>query len=225
MEKRTLKTELVESGDGSHTLKVAELKEHYHSHKGALQESLYVFLEKGLRQFDQASEVSILEVGFGTGLNALLTALDQNRPTIEYVSLETYPLPWDVVSQLNYPDIVGDSRAETVFSDMHHAEWNSEYRLLDGFVIRKMQSSLQDFSSDLRFDLVYYDAFAPHAQPEMWEPSIWEKLFGMMKSGSVLVTYCAKGQVRRDMQAAGFTVERLEGPPGKREMIRARKNG
>lgn len=225
MEKRELKTELVESGDGSHTLKVEELKEHYHSHKGALQESLYVFIEKGLREFDQADYVSILEVGFGTGLNALLTAVDQKRPPITYWSLETFPLKWELASQLNYPKLIPEESAKKVFEDMHLAEWNSEVILMNGFILQKMNSSLQEFESDQKFDLVYYDAFAPHAQPELWEPAIWEKLFLMMNSGGVLVTYCAKGQVRRDMQAAGFKVERLDGPPGKREMIRARKDG
>lgn len=225
MEKRELKTELVESGDGSHTLKVEELKEHYHSHKGALQESLYVFIEKGLREFDQADHVSILEVGFGTGLNALLTALDQKRPSVKYCSLETFPLKWELASQLNYPKLIQDESAEKVFEDMHLAAWNSEVSLMDGFVLQKLNNSLQEFGTDLKFDLVYYDAFAPHAQPELWEPAIWEKLFNIMNNGGVLVTYCAKGQVRRDMQAAGFKVERLDGPPGKREMIRARKDG
>lgn len=225
MENNALSIEVVESGDGSHTLKVAALNEHYHSHKGALQESLYVFIGKGLRQFDEKDCVSILEVGFGTGLNALLTALDQHRPKTSYVSIETFPLDWALVQQLNYPQLVSDERAADLFEAMHRAPWNVETELKEGFSIEKIEASLQLFNSTSKFDLVYYDAFAPHAQPELWEPSIWNQLYSMMNDRGVLVTYCAKGQVRRDMQTAGFTVERLEGPPGKREMIRARKNG
>ena len=225
MEKRELKPELVESGDGSHTVKVEELKEHYHSHKGAIQESRYVFLAKGLREFDAASNVSILEVGFGTGLNALLTCLDQKRPNTNYHSLETFPLKWELLSQLNYPELVDDSRAKLLFEEMHLAEWDAEFELIEKFSMKKIHESLQRFNTEMKYDLIYYDAFAPHAQPDLWEPLIWKKLFELMKVDGVLVTYCAKGQVRRDMQAAGFTVERLEGPPGKREMLRARKNG
>jgi len=225
MKKRELKTELVETGDGSHTLKIEELKEHYHSHKGAIQESLYVFIEKGLREFNHADHVSILEVGFGTGLNALLTSIDRKRSAVRYWSLETFPLKWEIVGQLNYPKLIKDNSVEEVFKEIHVSAWDTEVSLMDGFVFKKINSSLQEFDSDHKFDLIYYDAFAPHAQPELWEPAIWEKLFDMMNNRGVLVTYCAKGQVRRDMQAAGFTVERLEGPPGKREMIRARKDG
>jgi tRNA U34 5-methylaminomethyl-2-thiouridine-forming methyltransferase MnmC len=223
MEEDKLKPEIIESADGSHTLRVESLNENYHSHKGALTESLHVFLKMGLALFSEKESIQLLEVGFGTGLNAMLTALDKDRKHVNYTSLETYPLSWEMVSKLNYAKLSNDSKAERVFEKMHTTPWGEFAEITEGFSLRKVKSGLQVFQSDIHFDLVYYDAFAPHAQPELWEPVIWQKLFEMMIVGGVLVTYCAKGQVRRDMQAAGFKVERLEGPPGKREMIRATK--
>lgn len=223
MEKRPLNPTIIESGDGSHTLRVEALKEHYHSHKGAVQESMYVFLAKGLAVFSEPSSCCILEVGFGTGLNALLTLLYGKEHSIHYTSLEAYPLDIDLAMQLNYPEYTGIEGARELFEQLHQSPWNCEVEISAQFFLEKRSEPLQQFQRDNAFDLVYYDAFAPHAQPELWEPEIWEKLYGMMRPNAVLVTYCAKGQVRRDMQAAGFKVERLEGPPGKREMIRATK--
>lgn len=223
METDPLKPEIIESADGSHTLRVESLNENYHSYKGALTESLHVFLKMGLALFSEKESIQLLEVGFGTGLNTLLTALDIDRREVHYTSLETYPLSWEMVSKLNYAKLVNDPIAELTFEKMHTAPWDEFSEIADNFHLRKVHAALQDFEPDRPIDLVYYDAFAPHAQPELWEPAIWQKLFEMMSVGGVLVTYCAKGQVRRDMQATGFTVERLEGPPGKREMIRATK--
>lgn len=215
--------EIVVSGDGSHTLKVASLKEHYHSHKGAIQESRYVFLKMGLKEFFDVSEIRVLEVGFGTGLNALLTALEDSGPAVHYTTLETYPLSFELVSQLNYPRLIEGDRVDDLFQQIHESSWGQLNQITESFFIEKRHIGLEAFESHEAFDLVYYDAFAPHAQPELWAPAIWQKLFGLLKPGGMLVTYCAKGQVRRDMQAAGFTVERLPGPPGKREMLRATK--
>lgn len=223
MENDPLKPRIVESDDGSHTLRVDALNEHYHSHKGAVQESNYVFLKMGLELFKEREHIRILEVGFGTGLNALLTALSANGPSVHYVTLETYPLEMDLVRQLNYPAIIARDQAETFFEAMHNAAWNEPVAIHDRFTLEKRATALQDLPTIDPVDLVYYDAFAPHAQPELWEPVIWTSLIERMNPKGVLVTYCAKGQVRRDMQAAGFEVERLEGPPGKREMLRATK--
>jgi tRNA U34 5-methylaminomethyl-2-thiouridine-forming methyltransferase MnmC len=223
MEEDKLKPEIIESADGSHTLRVDSLNETYHSHKGALTESLHVFLKMGLALFSERDSIHLLEVGFGTGLNALLTAIDSTRNAVHYTSLETYPLSWEMVSKLNYAQLANDHKAESIFEKMHATPWDESMEIADQFYLKKAACSLQDFKAEQKIDLVYYDAFAPHAQPELWEPAIWQKLFEMMSNGGILVTYCAKGQVRRDMQAAGFSVERLEGPPGKREMIRATK--
>jgi tRNA U34 5-methylaminomethyl-2-thiouridine-forming methyltransferase MnmC len=223
MEKRPLNPQIVESGDGSHTLKVDALKEHYHSHKGAIQESIHVFLSMGLQHSPKSAYLSILEVGFGTGLNALLTALHNDDRKIRYTTLEAYPLDLNVVRQLNYPERLEHPQAQAVFEQIHTMNWGEWGLIKEGFELFKLETTLQEYDATDQFDLVYYDAFAPHAQPELWEPAIWEKMFASMRNEGLLVTYCAKGQVRRDMQAAGFTVERLQGPPGKREMLRAIK--
>ncbi|MEZ4722459.1 MAG: tRNA (5-methylaminomethyl-2-thiouridine)(34)-methyltransferase MnmD [Flavobacteriales bacterium] len=213
---------IIESGDGSHTLRVDALNENYHSHKGAIRESMHVFIRMGLEAI-QKSNIRILEVGFGTGLNALLSALNAGEKHVHYTSLETYPLDASITEKLNYVHQIDDERAPIIFEALHQAPWNESTQITDQFQLEKRHTSLQAFEPKAKFDLIYYDAFAPHAQPELWEPVIWEKLYAMMSAGAVLVTYCAKGQVRRDMQSAGFWVERLEGPPGKREMMRAMK--
>lgn len=224
MEKGELKRIIVESADGSHTLHVPDLKEHYHSHKGAIQESQYVFLKMGFEEMTHLTELNILEVGFGTGLNALLTYFkSQPSQIVRYTALEAYPLPTDILDKLNYPVLIEEGDAIAVFEKIHLATWEEWQVLKPDFELKKVHAKLEDFSCGVQYDLVYYDAFAPHAQPELWEYTVFRKLFEMMAKDGVLVTYCAKGQVRRDLQAAGFKVERLPGPPGKREMLRARK--
>lgn len=222
MDQGTLKPELVTSGDGSHTLKVAELKEHYHSHKGALCESEHVFIKAGLEAL-QKDEIRLLEVGFGTGLNALLSALNSSYHHLEYHTLETFILEFETIEKLNYPELIGGENTGKLFREIHLSNWNELVTINERFSIQKIHKRLQDFESTELFDLVYYDAFAPHAQPELWDLSIWQKLFEMINTGGTIVTYCAKGQVKRDMKAAGFDVESIPGPPGKREMTRARK--
>jgi tRNA U34 5-methylaminomethyl-2-thiouridine-forming methyltransferase MnmC len=222
MESGKLKLELVLSDDGSHTIHIPELKEHYHSHKGAIQESSHVFIEMGLNQSKMSGQLKVLEVGFGTGLNALLTRLNRGNKAVHYIGLEPFPLDVKFIEALNYGECIGGNAAEK-FTEMHHAAWDKLIQLENGFSLEKLETRLENFKSETLFDLVYYDAFAPHAQPELWTLAIWTKLFRLMKSGGNLVTYCAKGQVRRDMQQAGFDVERLQGPPGKREMLRCTK--
>jgi len=225
MEKPALNARLILSEDGSHTLRVDELNENYHSHKGAIRESLHVFIEMGLYQFDKNQRISVLEVGFGTGLNALLTCLSNHCGEIEYHTLETNILPESLTSQLNYPDLIEDSRAAQVFAAIHQSPWDQKSSITENFHLFKWNLAVQEIGSikPKPFDLIYYDAFAPHAQPELWTADIWKLIASVLKSGGTLVTYCAKGQVRRDMQTAGLMVERLQGPPGKREMLRATK--
>lgn len=223
MERDPLKPTIIESGDGSHTLRVDSLNEHYHSHKGAIQESEYVFLKMGFESLKDKAHITLLEVGFGTGLNALLTAIKANRNQVHYISLETYPLSEEITSRLNYAERINEDGVERIFEAIHASAWEQKIQITDKFILEKRRCSLQAVEAMPPVDLVYYDAFAPHAQPELWEPAIWTQLYASMVSGAILVTYCAKGQVRRDMQEAGFQVERLEGPPGKREMLRATK--
>ena len=214
--------ELVKTDDGSDTLFVREIDEHYHSTFGAVQESKHIFIEAGLHQFEQAS-VNIFEVGFGTGLNAYLTALESVKTNLSilYISIEKYPLPSSIWMSLNYPEIVQDGNP-SLFQMIHNAAWNEQVKITDHFSILKLSSDLTDvdYSSFPLFDLVYFDAFSPEKQPELWETSIFLELASHCSHHAKLVTYCAKGVVRRSLITAGFTVERIPGPPGKREILR-----
>lgn len=217
---------IVKTGDDSGTLFVPELNEHYHSYKGAVRESMHVFIQAGLEEILKVKQnIKILEVGFGTGLNALLTlehTFGYYELKILYTSLEKYPLDYDLINQLNYISD-SDNTLNKLFFDIHHASWNTVTEITDQFTILKKEADLTQIKQLDNCDLVYFDAFAPEKQPEMWGESIFETIYEAMNKGGILVTYCAKGEVRRRMQRAGFSVERLPGPPGKREMIRARK--
>jgi tRNA U34 5-methylaminomethyl-2-thiouridine-forming methyltransferase MnmC len=214
--------------DGSKTLLNIELNETYHSRNGAICESLHVFVKAGLDDFitknPHIKNISILEIGFGTGLNALLTLqkiLDKHEIAIYYEALETYPLPYAQVKELEYLEQIADKRLAPYFEKMHQCEWNEEIYITTNFVLNKRRVSLLEFYTKSFFHIVYFDAFAPNVQPEMWHISSLEKVKNVMQKGGFLVTYCAKGQLRRDLQTLGFLVEKLPGPPGKREMTRA----
>lgn len=207
------------TADGSHTIYLPEMDEHYHSVNGAMQESLHVFIEGALAQCSQ-KEISVLELGFGTGLNALLTALDaESRDTkIHYTTLEKFPLPDTILSGLNYGGV-----HPGLFRAIHEAEWEVPVAVTPRFTLHKIRTDFRDYPFSGRHDVVYYDAFAPGKQPEVWTPELFFRIAEAMNPGGILTTYCAKGGVRRMMQAAGLTTERAPGPPGKREMLRARK--
>lgn len=215
---------LVLTADGSHTLKLQDADEHYHSTHGALQESQHVFVQNGASRFEEKDRLRILEVGFGTGANALLTALwaAKFNVLVKYLGLEKFPLDAETVKGLNYPEKLGGN-AEQVFQAMHACNWGQSHRITPDLELEKLAASVNDLKAEAQFDLIYFDAFGPRTQPEMWTLEVFEKMFRALLSGGVLVTYCAKGQVRRDLQTAGFEVERLSGPPGKREMLRATK--
>ncbi|WP_026473281.1 tRNA (5-methylaminomethyl-2-thiouridine)(34)-methyltransferase MnmD [Alkaliflexus imshenetskii] len=210
------------SADGSSTLYRPDLNEHYHSMNGAVQESLHVFIDAGLKMVCK-NDIHILEIGFGTGLNALLTLTHKAERVIHYHTLEKFPVPNDLLAVINYPSVVPHPSAGEWFGQIHTADWNREVKIANGFYLTKMEADLLMFSVDSTYDLVYFDAFAPEKQPEMWSESVFQMLFKAMRNGAILTTYCAKGVVRRFMQSAGFKVERLQGPPGKREMLRAMK--
>ncbi len=202
------------------------MNETYHSRHGAIQESAYVFISKGLdfvQHRDNQSPISILEIGFGTGLNAWLSlewARAKNR-MIKYYSLETFPLPKEIWESLNY----SSQPESTEFKNLHRAPWQTWNEINPAFSLFKDNQSLQDVTlRHNHFELIYFDAFAPNKQPEMWELPLLSKVVASMKSGGVFVTYCAKGQLKRDLKSLGLIVESLPGPPGKREMIRAVKN-
>ncbi len=222
-----MKREVRETKDGSKTLYIEALDEHYHSFHGALQESLHVFINYGLYDCT-AQPLRILEVGLGTGLNALLTCVesivnDKGEREISYDSLEAYPLIEEEWKATGYEDIFDLAEGAILYEKIHISPWGQPVELAPGFTLTKHKTKWQDFETAQHFDLIYYDAFAPSAQPELWTEEVFEKLYRMTAPGGFLVTYCAKGQVKRNMKAAGFAVEALPGPPGKREMTRATK--
>lgn len=210
---------LLHTHDGSHTV-VHPTGDTYHSIHGAVQESQHVFLKNGLQDFlheHPAKLVKILEVGFGTGLNALLTLQQHPDIQIQYTTLEPYPLEAGIFQQLNF-------NGRDALLALHRCEWNPPQAISNNFTLIKLQSTLeQSRLPDNFFDVVYYDAFAPSSQPELWTIQAFEKIYRSMTKPSVLTTYCAKGQVKRDLKTVGFVVESIPGPPGKREMIRAVK--
>ncbi|MBI9064538.1 MAG: tRNA (5-methylaminomethyl-2-thiouridine)(34)-methyltransferase MnmD [Marinilabiliaceae bacterium] len=221
MKDKNRKVELKISGDGSHTLYVPELEEHYHSVNGAINESMHVFIEAGLKQC-QKDTISILEIGLGTGLNAYLTLCNKSDKSIRYHALEKYPVSEELANQLNF--VPGDDKeGQVLFRKLHHLPWNQMELLTADFLLHKQETDLLSVVFNSTYDLVYFDAFAPEKQPEMWSDEIFSKIYQAMNSGGILTTYCAKGVIRRRLQACGFIVERLPGPKGKREMIRATK--
>jgi len=217
--------QLYTTNDQSHTLYNSELDETYHSRNGAIEESLYVFLKQGFAyKTPFAKSIRVLEVGFGTGLNTILTleAAETNQIDCRYVSLETYPLPFELIGQLNYQSFIA-TNYHTHFQQIHTCKWNAPQRISPYFELLKMEQSIQTFKDEQPFDLVYYDAFGPNKQPDMWTLAIFEKLFNQLNKGGVFVTYSAKGEVRRSLKNIGFEVELLPGPPRKRHMLRAIK--
>lgn len=204
-----MKRELQLTADGSHTIAIPDMNVTYHSTHGAIRESMHVFIQAGLQAL-QLPAVRIFEMGFGTGLNALLTMQHADIP-VYYYAVEQYPLTAEEVEGLSYGN------------ELHAYPWNEDVKINERFTLYKAHTSLLSVQPEQEFDLIYYDAFAPGAQPELWTTEVFEKLYGLLAKGGILVTYCSKGDVRRAMQAAGFKVEKLAGPPGKREMLRAKK--
>lgn len=216
---------LEQTADGSFTLYVPELDEHYHSVKGALTESQHIFIDIGLKH-SQATNPYILEIGLGTGLNCFLTYLTSKETgqAIHYTGIERFPLSEEVIDQLDYATLIGKGEKE-IYQAIHQAAWNKEVLLSPHFSLHKIEGDFTQYSFLGKYDLIYFDAFAPEKQPEMWEQPLFDMLYELLNPGGILTTYCAKGVVRRMLQAAGFTVERLAGPPGgKREILRATKN-
>lgn len=213
------------TGDGSATLRSEQLGEQYHSLHGAVQESRHVFIEAGLNAVT-VRPVSILEVGLGTGLNALLTwvTTEQNGVPVEYAALEPWPLSPDVLRELDHPRLLGRPDLHEGFIRMMTNEASQPQHISRTFSFTQRRMSVCDLDEVDRYDLVYFDAFGPATQPELWNDEVFRRVFRAMRQSAALVTYCAKGEVRRAMRRAGFDVERLPGPPGKREMLRAMRS-
>jgi len=224
----TFERKLVITEDGSHTFKLLEVNEQYHSLFGALEESLHVFVINGFRHIvKKVAHPNILEVGLGTGLNAFLTAIEaqDTGSSCNYLAIEPYPVTESEFKLLNYPLMVADGNYDYIFRDIHTINFGRTVQVSPNFLFRKEQIKLQDIElPEKHFNLVYFDAFGPDTQPEMWCQEVFDKLFKSMAAGGILVTYCAKGQVRRNMKEAGFEVEKVSGPSGKREITRATKH-
>ncbi|UPT66015.1 MAG: tRNA (5-methylaminomethyl-2-thiouridine)(34)-methyltransferase MnmD [Sphingobacteriales bacterium JAD_PAG50586_3] len=219
--------EIITTTDGSSSLFNATLNETYHSKHGAVAESRHVFIKHGLEYYidhHQPKEVKIFEVGLGTGLNAYLTALyAMQNPSLSivYHAIDTYPMPDELVAGINYPEVLAGNR--DLFEELHKSAEGADVRLLPNFMYKKVVSDIKGYNTDTKFDIIYFDAFAPEKQPEMWLLPLFEKLYGILAQNGIMVTYCAQGQFRRNLKAVGFSAERLPGPPPKREMTRVTK--
>lgn len=221
--------QLIATKDGSHSLINRQLDETYHSRHGAVQESVHVFIQNGLQHWLEqhpGQDVSIFEVGMGTGLNVLLTMQEALVSDLNfyYTTLEPFPVSSDIIEQLNYLGFVRDTGLSQLFSDIHVCLWEQAIQIHKNFIFKKLPNTLQDVSLPLAtFDVIYFDAFAANKQPDMWTYPVLEKATSLLKPEGIWVTYAAKGQLKRDLKALGLEVETLPGPPGKAEMVRAKK--
>jgi len=227
---------LILTKDGSHTIvvmgmtapAVTDMNVTYHSIHGAIRESMHVFINAGLNSITPLEAVrclNILEIGFGTGLNALLTFIEaeKTKQIIHYTTIDLYPLEEDEITTLNYCEQLDRQDLFPIFIQMHSCEWEKSAQLSKTFYLHKTKQDLHDYKNSEFYDLIYFDAFAPRIQPELWTKNIFDKMYSILNTYGILVTYCSKGDVRRNMMAAGFIVEKMKGPPGKREMIRGKK--
>lgn len=220
-----MKRRIIKTADGSTTIHLEEWDEQYHSKHGAVQEAYHVFIKNGL-DIVKTEGISLLEIGFGTGLNAFITYLEgeKRKISIDYVGVEAYPVSLDEVEQLNYVRELKAEAHQDVFDKMHALSWGEAHQVAPRFSLTKQQKMFSEIQDEDMYDLIYFDAFGARVQPELWTEAVFRSMYNALKEGGVLVTYAAKGSVRRAMQAVGFTVERLPGPPGKREMLRAVKH-
>jgi tRNA U34 5-methylaminomethyl-2-thiouridine-forming methyltransferase MnmC len=216
-----MKREILVTSDGSTTIHLPDLDEQYHSKNGSINETYHVFINSGLKLVS-SEKVAILEIGFGTGLNSFITYLEGKR-TIDYVGVEAYPVTPEEVEKMNFITVLKAEKERAVFEKMHVVSWGEKHQISETFSLLKRKQLFENIEDKDAFNLIYFDAFGARVQPELWSEEIFRKMFNALKENGILVTYSAKGSVRRAMQAVGFTVERLPGPPGKREMLRAIK--
>lgn len=217
---------IIETADGSTSFYHEELDETYHSRNGAMQESLHVFIEAGLLpMLEYQKEISILELGFGTGLNAWLTAIKaaELELYINYTTLEAFPITNEQVEKLNYAEWGNSEIEKKIFPMIHEVPWEKFNEISQQFRLKKLKREFENYHANQEFDLIYFDAFGPDIQPELWGDEIFKKMYQALKPDGILVTYSVKGSARRAMKRAGFIVEKIPGPPGKREMSRAVK--
>lgn len=219
-----MKREIIHTSDGSTTIHLLDWNECYHSKHGAIQEAYHVFIKNGLSLFN-GKHISVLEIGFGTGLNAFITFLEakKHNQIIDYVGVEAYPVSAEEITAMNYVSELNANIEIEIFNEMHSCAWDKKKIISQEFELTKRKQFFEAIDDVEQFDLIYFDAFGFRVQPELWSTSIFEKMYHALKSKGVLVTYAARGVVKRSMIEVGFTVEKLPGPPGKREMFRATK--
>lgn len=222
-----MKRNIIITEDGSSTIYFPEWDEHYHSKHGAIQEAYHVFLEKGLyhlhKRHPTLKKIAILEIGFGTGLNTFITYLEAKKRAlkINYTGVEAYPIDSEEISQLNYVSQLKAAAEKDIFEQLHTSKWEETTSISATFYLKKRKQFFKNITDENAFNLIYFDAFGARVQPDLWTEEIFAKMYKALKPQGILTTYAAKGSVRRAMQTVGFNVERLEGPPGKREMLRA----
>jgi tRNA U34 5-methylaminomethyl-2-thiouridine-forming methyltransferase MnmC len=222
-----LRREIKLTDDGSKTLFIPDWNENYHSSHGAVQEAKHVFLKYGLGAIEDKTEINVFEVGFGTGLNAILTYqyAIENLLKIYYNSIEAYPITKEEMELLDYVSLFENKDTKEVYHNMYDASWNESVMISESFHLKKIHNKLEHhILPQNHYDIIFFDAFGPRVQEGMWSKDHFQNLYNSLKKGGLFVTYCAKGQVKRDLKAVGFTVETLPGPPGKREMTRGRKS-
>ncbi len=220
-----MKREIIKTADGSSSIYLPDWGESYHSKHGAIQEAYHVFIKQGLDLFTDAFEIDILEIGFGTGLNCFITFLESKKRSLQinYNGVEAYPLKSEEILQMNYVEQLKAKEFAAFFDKIHTVAWEEKYQIDSDFNLLKRKQLFKDISDINKFNLIYFDAFGARVQPELWTEEIFKIMYDSLKENGVLVTYSAKGSVRRAMQSVGFLVEKLPGPPGKREMLRAIK--
>lgn len=220
-----MQREIQLTADGSHTISIPEMKVTYHSHHGAIGESRHVYIQAGLQPLIAKANqqpLRILEVGFGTGLNALLTlqqAITHQQPVC-YTAIEPFPLSAEEIVHINHGTLLS---LQAYFLALHNAHWEQAISINEWFTLKKINVSLLQRNEAEAIDAIYFDVFSPTVQPELWTQAVFEKMYQCLAPGGVLLTYCSKSQVRRSMSAAGFHIEKIPGPWGKREMVRAKK--
>ena len=219
-----MKREIIITDDGSTTIRIPDWNENYHSTHGAIQEAKHVFIKHGLDLFQNQNSISILEIGFGTGLNAFITFLETlNKEKVNYVGIEAYPVAFEEILQMNYVSELHANNFKAIFETMHNCSWEIENRITYNFRLTKRKQFFQDITDQNKFDLIYFDAFGFPLQPELWGEVIFKKMFDALLPSGVLVTYACRTSIKNAMLTAGFSVEKLPGAPGKREMLRATK--
>ncbi|RYM35974.1 SAM-dependent methyltransferase [Brumimicrobium glaciale] len=220
-----MKREIITTKDGSKTIYMPDIYEHYHSNHGALQEALHVFIKSGWDEI-KTKEVSVLEIGFGTGLNTIITVIagQNDNKTVHYTGLEAFPVTLEDIELLKYDELEYIAPFSESYQKLHTAKWDEFVAISESFTLKKVEQKMEDYIPEKEsFDLIYYDAFGPRAQPFMWTTEVLQKMYDALSTNGIFVTYCAKGDVRRSLISLGFEVEKIPGPPGKREMLRARK--